>query len=102
MFDRLRLVVEEYDDLERQLADPEVIGQGERFRDLSREYADLEPLVRCFAAYRESEETARSAEAMLRDDDPEMRELAGEELAGATERIDTLEAARELFGIKQT
>jgi peptide chain release factor 1 len=79
------------------LADPEVIGQGDRFRDLSREYADLEPLVRCFVAYRESEETARSAEAMLRDDDPEMRELAGEELAGATERIDTLEAELQLL-----
>ena len=79
------------------LADPEVIGQGDRFRDLSREYADLEPLVRCFVAYRESEETARSAEAMLRDDDPEMRELAGEELAGATERIDILEAELQLL-----
>jgi len=79
------------------LADPEVIGQGDRFRDLSREYADLQPLVRCFAAYRESEETARSAEAMLRDDDPEMRELAGEELAGAAARIDTLEAELQLL-----
>ena len=79
------------------LADPEVIGQGDRFRDLSREYADLEPLVRCFTAYRQSEETAQSAEAMLRDDDPEMRELAGEELAGATERIDILEAELQLL-----
>jgi peptide chain release factor 1 len=79
------------------LADAEVIGQSDRFRDLSREYAELDPLVRCFDACRASEETARGAEAMLRDDDPELRELAEEELATARSRIAELEAELQLL-----
>ncbi len=74
------------------LADPEVIGQQARFRDLSREYSDLEPLVRCLQAWYASETAADSAEAMLRDEDPELRDLAAEELAAAQARSSELEA----------
>ena len=79
------------------LADPEVIGQGDRFRDLSREYAELEPLVRCFDAYRASENDVQGAEAMLRDDDPEMRALATDELTSAQARNAALEAELQLL-----
>jgi len=79
------------------LADPEVIGQTDRFRELSREYAQLEPLVSCFSEYTASEATAAGAEVMLQDDDPELRELAAEELAQVQARHAELEAELQML-----
>ena len=89
---KLDTLVDRHREVTALLADPEVIGQGDRFRELSREYAELEPLVRCCDAYVASEETIRGAETMLHDDDPEMRELAAAELADARMRRAELEA----------
>jgi peptide chain release factor 1 len=79
------------------LSDPEVIGQTDQFRELSREYAQLEPLVRCFGEYTASETALAGAEAMLQDDDPEMRELATDELTEARARRAELEAELQLL-----
>ncbi len=79
------------------LSDPEVIGQTDQFRELSREYAQLEPLVRCFGEYTASETALAGAEAMLQDDDPEMRELATDELTETRARRAELEAELQLL-----
>ena len=79
------------------LADPEVIGAQGRFRDLSREYAQLEPLVRTYADYRRNEAALEGAEEMLRDDDAELRGLAAEELDRAVARRAELEQALQLL-----
>ena len=79
------------------LSDPGVISQTDQFRELSREYAQLEPLVRCFSEYTASETALAGAEAMLQDDDPEMRELATDELAETRARRAKLEAELQLL-----
>ncbi len=77
------------------LGEPEVIEDQDRFRALSQEYAQLEPLARAWAEYQGLDEEQLAAEAMLEDEDPEMRQLARDELARIEARREALE--RELL-----
>ncbi len=77
------------------LGEPEVIEDQDRFRALSQEYARLEPLARAWAEYQGLGEEQLAAEAMLEDEDPEMRQLARDELARIEARREALE--RELL-----
>jgi peptide chain release factor 1 len=91
---KLEALAERREELERLLADPGVIGDAERFRNLSREFAQLEPVATALAAEAQAQRDLASAEAMR--GDPEMRELAEEEIASANARLEALEA--ELMG----
>lgn len=77
-----------FDDLAGLLAEPEVIHDQKRFRDYSREYAELEPLIEAWRAYQALQEEAASARQMQEDSDPDMREMAREE-------VERIEAERE-------
>jgi len=86
---RLERVRERFEEITGLLSDPEVQNDADRFRDLGREYARLEPVVACYRQYREAEEELESAREML--DDPEMAELAEEAMAEARRRLEDLE-----------
>ncbi len=64
-----------------ELSDPLVTQDQERFRRLSREHAELTPLVERFAAWRRTEEQIAAAQSLLQDADPSVRTMAGEEVA---------------------
>jgi peptide chain release factor 1 len=74
------------------LSDAEIINNQNKFRELSKEYAQIEPIVVCFRQYKHNEEAIVSAKEMQ--NDPEMKELAIEELKTAEARHEALE--REL------
>jgi peptide chain release factor 1 len=86
MLRRLEGLSERLEEVNSLLADPEIIADQDRFRDLSREYSDLNPVVACFNDFRLASERVASAEEMLDDEDPEMRELARAELERAMRR----------------
>jgi len=67
------------------LSDPQVLGNNQRFRELSVEYARLQPTAVAFQDYRRLERELRAAEGMLADADTQMRTL-GEEEVGALQR----------------
>ncbi|MEZ5500271.1 MAG: peptide chain release factor 1 [Steroidobacteraceae bacterium] len=77
---KLERTVDRFEEIRRLLADPEVIAQQQRFVDLSREYARLEPVADAYRAYRSLESDRRAASDMTSDDDPALRELGHEEL----------------------
>jgi len=87
---------ERQEELSRLLADPQVIADQSRFRALSQEYAQLEPVVGCFAAFRQAQREAAGAAEMLKDEDPELRSMAQEELQAAQERVAELERQLQL------
>jgi peptide chain release factor 1 len=72
---------------------------GEELAKLSKEYADLEPLVRAITAYRKAEAERRDLEAMAEDSasDTEMRKLAAAELESLNERLPALEHELKLL-----
>jgi peptide chain release factor 1 len=75
--------------LSAQLSDPEVIRAQERFRELSKEYAQIQPVVTCYNDYQASLRDIATAQEMLLD--PELRALAEEELREARNRKEALE-----------
>lgn len=83
-----------HEEVSALLADPDVIGDQERFRDLSREYAQLEPVAKNFTAYQRLQQEQRTTREMMQDSDPELRALAEDEIAAIENNRETLE--REL------
>ncbi|NWO09490.1 peptide chain release factor 1 [Chromohalobacter salexigens] len=83
---------ERFEELAALLAEPDVIADQARFRDYSREYAELEPLIETWRVYRRTEGDIEAAEQMREDSDPEMRELAEEELRLSQARLEELDA----------
>ncbi|MYL26471.1 MULTISPECIES: peptide chain release factor 1 [Halomonadaceae] len=90
---RLDQLVERHEEISALLADPATIGNQKQFRNLSREYAEIEPVVETYREYRQVKENMAEAEALQNDGDPDMREMAEEELARGRERLEELEAS---------
>ena len=86
---KLEALAERREELERLLADPAVINDAAQFRRLSREFSQLEPVATALAAEQRAREDLDAAQAMR--DDPEMRELADDEIEVATQRLVQLE-----------
>ncbi|MET0288676.1 MAG: peptide chain release factor 1 [Pseudoxanthomonas sp.] len=92
---KLEALAERREELERLLADPDVVGDNERFRNLSREFAQLEPVATALAAEAQARADLSAAQAMR--DDPELRELADEEIATAQAELTRLDEALALL-----
>ena len=92
---KLEALAERREELERLLADPEVVSDNERFRGLSREFAQLEPVATALAEETRAKADLAAAEMLRSDpllnDDPGMRELAEEEIASTQARLAELE-----------
>jgi peptide chain release factor 1 len=88
---KLETLVERHEEISGLLADPETMADQNKFRSLSQEYAQLEPVVKNFTDYKTCLETIEEAQMMLDEDDPEMREMAKEELADAKGQQEELE-----------
>jgi peptide chain release factor 1 len=91
ILNKLNNLIDRHEEIAGLLADPDVIADQNQFRDLSREYAQLEPVVNCYQDYTCARDNLESAEEMLADKDPEMREMAVEEKATASKQVNSLE-----------
>ena len=92
MFDKLDSVMLRYEDIQREVASPDIASNQSRFRKLMKEQSDLTPLVEAYGEYRDCRRAADDSLIMLEEEsDEEMRELAKEELADARARIAELE-----------
>jgi peptide chain release factor 1 len=76
---KLETVRDRFEEISALLSDPEIIGNQNRFRDLSREYARVEPVVGLFRRYELLNRDLAAAEEMAHDRDPELRALGEEE-----------------------
>jgi peptide chain release factor 1 len=88
---KLESVRDRFEELAGLLADPEVIGNQNQFRDLSKEYSRVEPVVKLFSDYEAIDADIAAAEEMAADTDEEVRQMGEEELATLQERHDELE-----------
>ncbi|WP_313449668.1 peptide chain release factor 1 [Pseudescherichia sp.] len=87
---KLEVLHERHEEVQALLGDAGTIADQDRFRALSREYAQLSDVSRCFTDWRQIQEDIETAQMML--DDPEMREMAQEELRELKEKGEELEA----------
>jgi peptide chain release factor 1 len=88
---KLEQLTQRYEEIEALLSEPEVQSDQNRFRALSQEYAQLKPMVDCFSRHQDTEAEIQSARSMQDDPDPEMREMAKEELDVALDHQEQLE-----------
>lgn len=84
-------MAERHEEIGVLLADPDIASDPNRFADLSREYARLEPLVKDLEAHRRARQRLESAHTMHGDNDPEIRAMAEEEAQAAEAEIEGLE-----------
>ena len=89
MRNRLEQFARRLVEVDAMLAEPEIAGDMDRFRKLSRERAELDPVVEVFAAYTAVEADMQAAQDML--GDPEMKALGEEELKHGKGRLEELD-----------
>jgi len=88
---KLESVIERHEEIAGLLAEPETMADQNKFRALSQEYAQLEPVVNSFTAYKSSLVAIDDAKEMLKENDKEIQEMAKEELAEAKKEEQALE-----------
>lgn len=76
---KLEGLTERHEEVGHLLGDPDTISDQNRFRDLSKEYSQLEEVVQAYSRYNQIKEDLATAEEMLKDSDPDMREMAEED-----------------------
>ena len=87
-FERLASVEARYDQLSAEMSEPAVQGDSAKFRSHSKALAEIQPLVEQFRAYKDVEGQIAATRGLM--SDPDMQELAKDELASLEQRRDAL------------
>ena len=88
---RLDRMSDRFEEVGRLLATAEIAGGSQQFRDLSMEYARLQPLAESYRGYHHLQRDLEAAREMLADADPAMRSLGEEEVTRVTHDIERAE-----------
>jgi len=87
---KLEQLLERYDDLAALLSDSETINDQNVFRNYSKEYAEIEPVVLCYRRYEQANDELAEAQLMANDSDPDIRAMAADELVTLEDDITAL------------
>ena len=88
---KLDLLADRYEEVGALMSDAEVITDQEKFRSLSKEYAELEPVVQTYQMFQQTANDIDDAKMLLKDSDPDMRAMAGEEVSSGELALVNLE-----------
>ena len=92
MLDKLEAIYARYQEIEGQMNDPQVTTDMKRYVKLSKDYKELQPVVKAYKEYKALLDTISECRELLETEkDPELREMAKEELAASQERRDKME-----------
>ena len=80
IFDKLEGVIDRFMEVEGLLSDPTVLSDQNRFRELTREHSELSEPVEVYRRYKHINQEIEDNRELMRDEDPDMREMAKEEL----------------------
>ncbi|AZL70617.1 MULTISPECIES: peptide chain release factor 1 [Pseudomonas] len=92
LLNKLDTLQDRFEELTALLGDAEVISDQTRFRAYSREYAEVEPVIAAYQEWRKVQDDLEGAQALLKDADPDLREMAVEEVREAKEQLVGLES----------
>ena len=94
---KLEALVERYQEVEQLLSQPDVIADQDKFRELNREYSQLQVTVTSFKEYTTASDDLKEMEEMLKGDDPDMKAMAEEEIGPTQEKVAKLEHELQLL-----
>ncbi|OZB58079.1 MAG: peptide chain release factor 1 [Lysobacterales bacterium 14-68-21] len=92
---KLEALAERHEEVGLLLAQPEVIGDSNRFRTLSREYAQLEPVAAALREHDQAQRELAESRAMLAD--PELKEMAADDVARLEQRLQELDGELQIL-----
>lgn len=92
MYEKIAKVVQRYEEIEARMVDPEVLGDYQLLNELAQERSDLQPLVESYRRYLDKRrELADTRELLANSDDPDMADLAVDEIERLEGEIEGLE-----------
>ena len=89
---KLEMLTDRHGEVSALLSDSQTIADQNKFRELSREYSELEPVVTCYAQYSQVEADIEEARQMLNDADSDVRDMARDELESGGESLEAMES----------
>jgi len=91
MFGKLEEIEVKYDELEQELAQPDIFNDQERYKKVSKAHSDLGAIVKVFREYKKSSQELEDNREMLGDSDPDIQEMAKMEIDDIESRLPGLE-----------
>ena len=88
---KLSEVSERYLEIENLLSQPDITSDQEKYIRLSKEYSELSPIVKAFKDFEQNESSLNEAKQLIKDGDPDIREMAETEIEDLTASIQALE-----------
>jgi peptide chain release factor 1 len=101
MFAKVEEIEERFEQLENELARPEIIRDQKTYQSYLKEHSRLSPIVNTFREYRGVQEEIENNRPLLNDSDPEMRKLAREEIDTLKSNLSELEKELKLLLLPQ-
>jgi peptide chain release factor 1 len=92
MFDKLIGVEERFTEIEKQLSDPQIVNDQNAYQKYVREHAELNKVVTAYRNYRQTLQDLEESQELLKDADPEIKDLARDEIATLTREKEIIEA----------
>ena len=89
---KLEMLTDRHEEVSALLSDSQTIADQNKFRELSREYSELEPVVTCYAQYSQVQADIEEARQMLNDADSDVRDMARDELETGSESLEAMES----------
>jgi len=97
ILNKLEHLRDRYEEVGHLLSEPDAANDQDRFRKLSKEYADLEVIAQTYSDYEQADADLAEAKALAADPDPDMRAMGEEEEQAASERLEQLAAELEIL-----
>lgn len=94
---KLEALVERHQEVEQLLSQPDIIADQDKFRELNREYSQLQVTVTSFKEYTTASDDLKEMKEMLKGDDPDMKAMAEEEIGPTQEKVAKLEHELQLL-----
>jgi len=101
LYSKLQALCNRQEEISQSLADPDVIQDQNRFRELSKEYAQLNEVVKVFKSFQDTQQTIKNSEELIKDEDAEIRQMAEEEREEARSKQVNLEEQLQVLLLPQ-
>ena len=95
MLEHLEAIEEKYNNLSEELTKPEVLGDIKKTTEISKEMRDMEDVVNCYRKYKKVLQEIEDAKEMIKD--PEMEEMAKEELSNLEDEKERLDGELQIL-----
>ena len=92
MFDKLIGVEERFLDIEKHLSDPQVVNDRDAYQKYVREHAELNKIVTAYRSYKQTLLNLEESQELLKDTDPDIKDLARDEISTLTRQKEKIEA----------